>query len=471
MASTALTVIKDLPRRITAFARKTLTILSDRTGFIPISAVHASVTRIDTNRGLHANVVMAPVMWMQRTFTEAEMVVQRRKQDGIWERVLDHPLEELICEPNEAYDGDALWKATVLSYAMDGNAFWWKVRNAYGEVIELWYIPHWMIRPIWPLENSEFIPAYQVTMGLQMPFTLLPRDVVHFRFGIDPEYPRLGLSPLKSVMREVETDMQAAEFSETVLDNMGVPSLIVSPKDNSQPITPEQLTELRNYLMTAASGRNRGNGIVLGKASDITQLGFDPNKIMLPNLRDISEERVCAILGIPAAVVGFGAGLQTTKVGATMREVVKLAWIQCLIPMQKTMARQVTIQLLPDFVSQTRRFRARFDMTEASSFQEEFDLRVSSVSRLVEKGILRVDRAQQMLGLEVDDTREVYLVPTATPEVDPAADPAVTTAPTDPTQLLPADSPLPADTLSPDVVKMLRGIRSRLPSRLLNGNH
>jgi hypothetical protein len=98
-------------------------------------------------------------------------------------------------------------------------------------------------------------------------------------------------------------------------------------------------------------------------------------------------------------------------------------------------------------------------------------LRVSSVSRLVEKGILRVDRAQQMLGLEVDDTREVYLVPTATPEVDPAADPAVTTAPTDPTQLLPADSPLPADTLSPDVVKMLRGIRSRLPSRLLNGNH
>ena len=456
--------IKDIPRRIAAFARKSLTILSDRTGFIPISLVHAGVTSVNTNRGLMANVVMAPVMWIQRTFTEAELVVQRRKADGIWERVMDHPLEELIAEPNDSYDGDALWKATVLSYAMDGNAFWWKVRNAYGEVIELWYIPHWMIRPIWPLDNSAFITAYQVTMGMQTPTLLLPRDVVHFRFGIDPEYPRLGLAPLKSVMREVESDMQAAEFSETIVGNMGVPGLIFAPKDNSQSITPDQLKELRDYLQNASGGSNRGKNIVLGKATDVTQLGFDPNKIMLPNLRDISEERVCAILGIPAAVVGFGAGLQTTKVGATMREVVKLAWIQCLIPMQKTMARQLTKQLLPDFVAQTRRFRARFDMTEASSFQEEFDLRASTISRLVEKGILRVDRAQQMLGLEVDDTREVYLVPTATPEVDPAADPALTTAPTEP-------SAPGTDVLSEDTIKMLEGIRSRLPKRLLNGSH
>ncbi len=154
MPSTALTVFRDIPQRIAAFARKAMTILSDRTGFIPISLVHAGLTAVNTNRGLHANVVMAPVMWIQRTFTEAELVVQRRKTDGIWERVLDHPLEELIAAPNDAYDGDALWKATCLSYAMDGNAFWWKVRNVYGEVIELWYIPHWMIRPIWPLDNS-----------------------------------------------------------------------------------------------------------------------------------------------------------------------------------------------------------------------------------------------------------------------------------------------------------------------------
>ncbi len=476
MASTALTVIKELPARIAAFARKTLSIFADSTGFWSATLVTPGVVPVNTHRGLWANVVMAPVMWIQRTFTEAELVVQSRDSNGVWERVLDHPLERLCANPNDSYDGDAMWKATALSYVMAGNAYWWKIRNAFGEVIELWYIPHWMIRPIWPIGGEMFITGYSVSLsGVSVPAFLDPRDVVHFRFGLDPEDPRMGLPPLRSVWREIEADMQAAEFSNTVITNMGVPGLILSPKDNTQPITPEQLKELRDYLKQAVSGDNRGSNLVLGKATDVVQLGgSDPNKVMLPNVRDVSEERVCAILGIPAAVVGFGSGLQSTKVGATMRELVKLAWIQCLIPMQKTMGRQVTSQLLPDFVSQTRRFRARFDMTEASSFQEEFDLRVQSVSRLVEKGILRVDRAQHMLGLEVDPTRDVYLIPTATPEVNPNADPLSSASSTALTTTQPGailDPGANADETPPDVVKMLQGIRSRIPSRLLNGSH
>lgn len=455
--------IRDIPSRLAAFGRKALSIVGNWDGFIPISVIRGGLTPVDSNRGLLANVVMAPVMWIQRTFTEAELVIQRRKSDGVWERVIDHPVETLIAAPNDQYGGDELWKATALSYVMAGNAYWWKIRNVFGEVIELWYIPHWMIRPVSDLNGLTTGPiiAYQVLMGNSAPVYLDPRDVVHFRFGLDPEDTRFGLSPLRSVMREIEADMQAAEFSDTVLANMGVPGLILSPKDASNNPTPDQLKELRDYLKATVSGGQRGANLVLGKPTDVVQLGFDPNKVNLQSTRDISEERVCAILGVPAAVVGFGAGLQSTKVGATMRELVKAAWVQCLIPMQKTMSRQVTSQLLPDFVAQTRRFRARFDMTEASSFQEEFDLRVSSVSKLVAAGMLRVDRAQQMLGLEVDPTRDVYLIPTATPAVDPDAEPV------DPATM--TTNPPDTSGNSEDVLKMLDGIRSRLPKRLTDG--
>ncbi len=464
--------VKSIPQRLKAFFVKSLSIITSSDGFWPMSLLRSgvgSVTSMDTNRGLWANVVMAPVMWIQRTFTEAELVIQRRKADGIWERVLDHPVETLIANPNDSYDGDSLWKATALSYVMAGNGYWWKVRNVFGDVIELWYIPHWMIFPVSPslggVPGSPFIAGYQVTMGGERnPVYLLPRDVVHFRFGLDPEDTRLGLPPLRSVWREIESDMQAAVFSETVMKNMGVPGLILSPKDSSSLPNPDQLKELRDYLRTAATGGNAGANLVFGKPTDVVQLGFNPQTVNLDATRDVAEERVCAILGIPAAVVGFGAGLQSTKVGATMRELVKMAWVSCLIPMQKTIGRQVTKQLLPDFVSQTRRFRAWFDMSEASAFQEEYDLRVTSTVKLVSAGILRVDRAQQMLGLEVDDTREVYLVPTATPEVDPENDPVSTGDLTTTAPLAPAD-PLPAD-----VTKMLQGIRSRLPERLMNGN-
>src|SRR5678815_5593358 len=118
MAGTALTVFRDIPKRIAAFARKALTIISDSTGFAPISVIRGGITPVDSNRALLSNIVMACVMWIQRTFTEAELVIQRRKPDGIWERVLDHEVETLIAAPNDAYGGDELWKATTLSYVM-----------------------------------------------------------------------------------------------------------------------------------------------------------------------------------------------------------------------------------------------------------------------------------------------------------------------------------------------------------------
>jgi HK97 family phage portal protein len=393
-------------------------------------------------------------MWIQRTFTEAELVVQRKKPDGMWERV-DHDMQSLIANPNSAYDGDALWKATVLSYVMAGNAYWWKVRNDLGDVIALWYLPHWAIRPYSPFIDARGAITNYIVSITGAPVELAPRDVVHFRFGIDPEDPRLGLSPLASVMTEVETDMEAAAFSEDVVRNHGVPGMLISPKDSASRPTEKQVQELKEYLETAFTGRNRGRNMVMGVPTEVAQFGFDPNKLMLASLRDISEERVCAILGVPAAVVGFGAGLQSTKVGATMRELVKLAWVTCLIPMQKTMARTVTTQLLhEDFVGQARRFRARFDMSEASSFQEEFDLRVTSTMKLVDSNVLRIDRAQQILGLEVDPSRAVYLneIPGATKAPAPVIDPtaadtqSATSADSEPPADVQKASPTPDDT-------------------------
>jgi hypothetical protein len=88
--------------------------------------------------------------------------------------------------------------------------------------------------------------------------------------------------------------------------------------------------------------------------------GFDVGPI-----RDISEERVCAALAIPAAVIGFGTGLQQTKVGATMREMVKLAWQGGIEPNQAIMADELDRSLLPEFQKNTDLFRTHFDTSRS----------------------------------------------------------------------------------------------------------
>lgn len=385
--------------------------------FLPQSVYGTYTQGYDVLKALYSNVVMAPVFFIQRSFTEAEAVVQTRRADGVWKNADDHALQVLIDNPNPAYGADELWKATILGYVLDGNSYWLKVRNRIGEVIELWYLPHWLVRPEYNLgDTADFISHYSFTptgMAGRSPASpneeIAPRDIVHFRFGLDPENPRLGLSPLRTLLKELFTDDEAAVFTGFILQNSGVPGIIVSPKDT---IAPEQVTRMKTEVDNASRGANRGSTLVFGRPTELKQYGFDPNQLMLGNLRDIVEERVCAVTGIPAAVVGFGSGLQQTKVGATMRENVRLAWNTCLIPMQKTLAKQLTRQLLPDFVSQTRRFRAWFDTSDVSAFQEEIDIKSTTVLAQVAGGVLRVDRGQEALGLEVDPNMKVYYRPT-----------------------------------------------------------
>jgi HK97 family phage portal protein len=386
---------------------KGLNIIRESDGFVQVNAEPMSRYGAEVGDGLDSNVVMSPIGWIMRNFTEADPIVERRADMG-WEHVPDHDLEQLLSSPNPFYDGDILLKATLVSYCLEGDAYWWKVRDGYRNVVALWYLPHFLVEPKWPQDGSVFISHYEYRPGGKAEMVRIPvADMVHLRNGLDPRNIRKGFSQIKPLLREVYTDEEAANFSASILRNMGVPGGIISPKNG--PITSQaEADRLKDYMATF-TGDRRGGWMAVGQPTEIHQFGFDPNNLMLGNLRDIAEERVCAALGIPAAVVGFGSGLQQTKVGATMREMRREAWDSCITPMQHTIARQITRQLLPDFQAQTRRFRMRFDNSVFAASQEEEMERAQRVALLTEKGILRVDRAQAMLRLEVDPTRAVYM--------------------------------------------------------------
>ncbi len=374
--------------------------------------------------GLDSNVVMAPVNWILRNFTEAELRVQRRTK-RMWSPMEDHKILELLDRPNQYYDGDLLWKATLVSYVLEGEAFWLIVRNAFGEPVQLFYLPHFLVTA--KGSGSELITHYEYRPWWGAPAEdLSTRDVVHLRFGLDPRDLKRGLSPLRPLLREVFTDDEAANFSATILRNMGVPGGVIAPKDGSALPNSGDIDEMREYMKKAFTGDRRGEWLVLGTPTETSQFGFDPQQLMVGSLRDIAEERVCAMLGIPAAVVGFGAGLQQTKVGATMKELRRLAWTSCLQPMQRSLARQVGAKLVPEFMNHARRYRLWFDVSSVPAFQEEETELARRVTLLTEKALLRVDRAQEMLGLEVDPSQAIYLRPAGSIPVGVDGSPIVT---------------------------------------------
>lgn len=359
----------------------------------------------EVGSGYGSSVVMAPVKFIQRVFPEAPLGVKRVA--GVEEEVLEgHPMVRLIRRPNGFYSGIALWRATIAAYILDGNAYWLKWRNPLREVQQLWWIPPWLLEPASPDDGSAFISHYKYSpVPGQAPFELAPSEVVHLRNGLDPRNPRKGMSDLHSVLREVFSDDEASNFTASVLRNMGLPGIVISPKQGVA--QPDDVNAVKAKVRSLA-GDARGEPLVMRGPTDVHQFAWSPAQMELSSLRDVSEERVCAVIGLPAAVVGFGAGLQQTKVGATMRELVQLAWISAIIPMQHAMAEDLENQLLPDFALEDG-LSVYFDDTRVSALSENEREKAARINIGIQGGWIKVSEGRREFKYPVDPADEVYL--------------------------------------------------------------
>lgn len=373
---------------------------------------------------LDASVVMAPVMWIQRALPEATLAMRERQNGGKVEPVEEHPLLDLIRNPNPHYGDIALWNGVIADFAIWGDAYLVKVRDMADRVVELWWVPQFMMEPKAGLDGTEFLSHYWYTPGTgygRVP--LDPRDVVHFRNGLNPRDLRRGLAPMQSVIREIFADMESSNFVASLLRNMGVPGVVISPKAGSMP-SPEDVEATKTWFQQTFSGDGRGGTLVMGAPTDVQPYGFNPQQMNLSEARDVAEERVCAALGIPAAVVGFGAGLQATKVGATMEEMRKLAWHNGVLPMARALADELQRSLLPDFERPgsrgsraARRLELFWDTDEVLALSEDEDNQTARKLKEFEAGAITLYDYLVETGRDADDSHKYYLRPIAKLEV------------------------------------------------------
>lgn len=381
----------------------------------------------DIGDGTSSDVLMSPIKWICRAIVKAPW--QATDEEG--EVIENSALINLLNRPNPFYDGKVLLAGTTLSMNLDGNAYWIAALNAEGVPVELWYAPHTNVEPKWPTnDNTKFITHYEYEVAGSKqkiaPAGISEDDkhpeceeglvMVHFREGIDLDNLRKGLSPLKGLLREVWTDNEAAVYSGSLLKNMGIPGVVVSPADSDSALTPDEAQVFKDKLTEEYTGEGRGKPLVALGPTRVEQFGFNPQEMELTPLRDIAEERVTAALGVPAAVVGFGAGLQQTKVGATMKELRQMAWDDAVIPLQSLLAGEATNILGPCFESENIK-EVSFDNDDIEVLRENQDTKANRVQRLGTSGFMTRAEVRMELGLETTPADDVYLMPLTLIEV------------------------------------------------------
>ncbi len=366
-------------------------------------------TRIGDGSG--TSIVQLVLNWYINSFPEAVLQVTIPDKDGgARVPVEEHELVELLETPNDYYGGDELLAGMIVSDITDGNSYLLKLRNASGRLAELWWIPHTLIEPKGSKQPlGPFIEYYEYVVGGRR-YEIPPSEIVHIRHGLDPLNPRKGMSRLKGQLREIMTDEEAGRFTAALVQNMGVPGLVVSPKPGETDIDEPGAQMIKAKLDQGVGGSNRGRTVVLTTATELHTFGFSPKEMDLASVRGVPEERISAALGVPAAVVGLGTGLSQTKVGATMKELREMATEQGLVPMWRRFSKGLDRQLMYEYItSSTRQAKLAFDTSGVRVLQEDLDKLHARTVADVAGSILDVASAQARLGYVVDESQRVYL--------------------------------------------------------------
>lgn len=373
-----------------------------------------------------SSLVMAVVNWTGTQLPEAPPVVEHPGPDNAMEVDWGNPAADILRRPNRHHVWADYCGAIALSWWVDGNVYFYKVRDATGKVIELWYLPHFLVEPRWPNDGrgpevplagnpDPFLSHYQYNVPGSEPVLYEANDIVHVKRFVDVCDPRRGIGAFGAVVREIYGDNAVAAFSATLMRNMGMVPYLLAPKESGVTINETEANAIKDSWLSKTRGANIGLPVVNTIPLEVTKLGLNPDELDLSKLRMIPESRIAAVTGIPAAMLQFMVGLENGTSFAAYREARQQGYESVIIPIQAAIAEHLTWQLLPDF-DKTVGARYAFDVSQVRVLQEDRDALYKRAVLALQAGGISRNQFAASLSKPPPDKEEIFYVPnTVTP--------------------------------------------------------
>lgn len=221
------------------------------------------------------------------------------------QELLDHPLLQLLDNPNPTQSRSQYIRAKVGFFLVAGNGFEERL-VVNGQVRELY-----QLRP----DRMKVIPGanglpigYQYRNGNRVvQWDVQPDgscDLRHLR-TFNPLDDWYGLSPIEAGAFAVDQHNQAMAWIQALLQNSARPSgALVTPEDKD--MSEEQFNRLKSQIEAQYSGaRNAGRPMLLEGGLDWRQMGLSPIDMQIIETKYSSARDVALALGVPPQLIGI----------------------------------------------------------------------------------------------------------------------------------------------------------------------
>ena len=319
------------------------------------------------------------------------------------EAIGDHPVRVLIHNPNPFTSEYSFWEQVLLSLDLAGIAYIHKVRNAEGGLVEmLWNLRPDSIKPV--TDATSFIKHYVQEIGGSSR-TISIDDLIVIKYT-NPDNPFAGQPPLNAALRDTATDNEATDFKKVMLQNKGMsPGIIISTKS-------KMTNEMRDRFVADWAQRfgseNRGRPVITEmNAMDIKSLALNMNELAIRDLTDISEARICAVLGVPPIIVGVNVGLSNATY-SNAAEFRKSFYEDTIIPLQNLIDDSLDADLIQEADSTVR---GEFNNSNVPALAGIRQAKFDQADKAVVNGWWTINEARIEVGKMAIDGGDIFRQP------------------------------------------------------------
>ena len=255
------------------------------------------------------------------------------------EEVLDHPVLDLLQNPDPIYTG-SMWMHMLFWFKeVAGRAYLYVGEKVNGVPVSAYILPSQFAWPM--LSDTGFIAGYYYGRNRSDPMRIPAEDVVYLRQHGSPVHPAGGMSWLFSVM--AETDMEAAALQAEAQRwlNGGMPGMVFRAAPTT---TDAQMRQINAHLNQSTRGVGKAGSILLLRDTELVQYSTKPHEMQYVEGITTTEKRIYDAAGIPEPIYRLNSA---NLASATVANAQYMRYT--IAPRLATLAGELTELLLPHY--------------------------------------------------------------------------------------------------------------------------
>lgn len=309
---------------------------------------------------------------------------EKKGSDSI--ELTDHPLTKLLKRPSK-YLTNFKWESMMMTnLQLDGNAYAVILRSDKNRAVELLPLePKAVSIQQTTIESDPYF--YRITFISGRTADIWPENIIHYHnFTLDGIK---GISPIEKHRDTFESAKEQEVYNKVFIKNS---TNISGVLETDKKIKKELADEIRKDFTGKFGGaENAGKTPVLQDGLTYKQLSvLSPLDTDYINTRKLSESEIAKIYGVPLSMIG-----DTNSKYSNAEQDSKKFNEDTMIPIQKMIAQELTLKLVPSYLENNTFFEFSPDPIKLSSAKDQSEI----ITQLKLNGIITANESREYYNL------------------------------------------------------------------------